>query len=339
MAETPVAWRTSEEVGRRRLVLGAVGFVATHAVAKRAWAQQRSGTRLIAFLDGGERPMWWAAFKRGMSDLGYVEGKTVRYEARFAHSDFSRLPALANEIVRLNPDVIVTAATEATQAAQQATERIPIVTGSGSDHVSRGFAKSLAHPGGNITGLTSQNPDLVGKRIELLREVLPDMTRLGVLWQSDSHGSSISFKELENRTQSTGISILNVGVRKRAEIGEALATAMREHANAVYVIGSPLTYDERDQIASFARKDKLPTIATSWDFAVSGMLMSYGVDFLDLYGRAAGYVDKILKGAKPGDLPIEQPTKFELALNRETARLLAIKFPPSLVLRADRAVG
>lgn len=339
MTQNPVTRRVSEEARRRQLLLGAVGFAASHALAHGASAQQRSGIRLIGFLDAGERPAWWAAFKRGMADLGYVEGKNIRYEARFAHSDFGRLPALAEEIVRLNPDAIVTAATEATQAARRATERIPIVTGSGSDHVSRGFAKSLARPGGNITGLTSQNPDLVGKRIELLRELLPDMTRLGVLWQSDSQGSSISFKELENRTQTVGMTIVNVGVRKRAEIADALATAALEHANAVYVIGSPLTYDERDQIASFARKDRLPAIGTSADFAMSGLLISYGVDFLDLYGRAAGYVDKILKGAKPGDLPIEQPTKFELAINKETARMLALKVSSSILLRADRVIG
>jgi putative ABC transport system substrate-binding protein len=196
----------------------------------------------------------------------------------------------------------------------------------------------LARPGGNITGLTSQNPDLVAKRVELLRELLPRMTRLAVLWQSNSPGSSISFKEAENRTQAVGIAMLNVGVRKRAAIADALATAAHEHADAVLVIGSPLTIDEREQIASLARKYKLPTMGSAADFIVSGLLLSYGVDFLDLFARAAGYVDKILKGTKPGDLPIEQPTKFEFAVNNETARLLGIKIPPSILLRADRVI-
>ena len=239
---------------------------------------------MIGFLDGGERPTWWTALKRGMSDLGYVEGKSIRYESRFARSDFERLPAFAEELVRLNSAVIVTAATEATQAAQQATERIPIVTGSGSDHVSRGFAKTLARPGGNITGLTSQNPDLVGKRVALLRELLPGVRQLAVLWQSNSHGSSLSFREAENQTQALGIAMLNIGVRKRAEIADALAAAARERANAVYVIGSPLTFDERNQIGSLARKYKLPAIGSSADFAMAGLLVSYGVDFLDLFG-------------------------------------------------------
>jgi putative ABC transport system substrate-binding protein len=282
--------------------------------------------------------MWWTAFKRGMSDLGYVGGKSIRYESRFGHSDFGRLPSLAEELVRLNPAVIVTAATEATQAAWQATERIPIVTGSGSDHVSSGFARTLARPGGNITGLTSLNPDLVGKRLDLLRELLPKMARIAVLWQSTSHSSALSFREVENRVQASGIDMVNMGVRKRADIVDALATATREHASAVFVIGSPLTYDERDQIASLARKSRMPAIGTSADFAVSGLLISYGVDFLDLFVRAAGYVDKILKGTKPGDLPIEQPTKFELALNNQTARELGIKFPSAILLRADRVI-
>ena len=338
MVEEPAAWRARREARRRQLLLGAVGFAASLALPQEASAQQRSAAPLIAFLDGGERPTWWAAFKRGMSNLGYAEGKSIRYESRFAHSDFGRLPALAEELVRLNPAAIVTAGTEATQAAQQATERVPIVTGSGSEHVSQGFAKTLAQPGGNVTGLTTQNPDLVGKRVGLLRELVPGMTRLAVLWQSNSQGSSLSFREVESRTQDMGIAILNVGVRKRTEIADALAAAAREHANAVLVIGSPLTFDERNEIASLARKYKLPAIGTSVDFAVSGLLMSYGVDFLDLFGRAAGYVDKILKGAKPGDLPIERPTKFELALNNETARLLDIKIPPSIRLRADRVI-
>jgi len=180
VAEGSAERRACEEARRRQLLLGAVAFAASHALPHGASAQQRPAP-LIAFLDAGERPTWWAAFKRGMSDLGYAEGKSVRYEARFAHSDFERLPALAAELVRMNPAAIVTAATEATQAAQQATERIPIVTGSGSEHVSTGFARTLAHPGGNVTGLTTQNPDLIGKRVDLLRELLPKMTQLAVL--------------------------------------------------------------------------------------------------------------------------------------------------------------
>lgn len=337
MAEGPTARLAREKARRRQLLLGAIGFGASHALPQEASAQQGFGTPLIGFLDAGERLTWWTAFRRGMSELGYAEGKSIRYESRFARSDFQRLPALAEELVRLNPAAIVTAATEATQAAQLATERIPIVTGSGADHVSSGFAKTLALPGGNITGLTSQNADLVGKRVELLRELLPGMRKLAVLWQSNSQGGSLSFREVENRTQALGIAIVNIGVRKRAEIADALAAAARD-ANAVLVIGGPLTFDERIQIASLARKYKLPAIGTASDFVVSGLLISYGVDFLDLFGRAAGYVDKILKGTKPGDLPIEQPTKFELVLNNETARMLSIKIPPSIRLRADLVI-
>ena len=339
MAEGPASRRGRHEARRRQLLLGAVGLTASHVLPQDASAQQRAGIPLIGLLDAGERLTWWSAFKRGMSDLDYVEGKSVRYESRFAHDDFGRLPGFAEELVRLSPAVIVTAATEATQAARQTTDRIPIVTASGSDHVSRGFARALARPGGNITGLMSLNVDLVGKRVDLLRELLPKLTRLAVLWQSNSQGSSLSFRELENLSQGLGIAMQNVGVQKRAEIADALATAAREHANAVYVIGSPLTVDERDQIASLARKYKLPTIGSSAEFAVSGFLVSYGVDFLDLFGRAALYVDKILKGTKPGDLPIERPTKFEFVLNNETARLLGIKIPQSILLRADRVIG
>ena len=338
MAEGPAARRAREEVRRRQLLLGAVGLAASHALPQAASAQQRPGTPLIGFLDGGERPTWWAAVRRGMSDLGYVEGKSIRYESRFAHSDAERLPALAAELIRLSPAVIVTAGTEATQAAQQASERIPIVTGSGSEHVSMGFARSLAHPGGNITGLTTQNPDLVGKRVDLLRELLPTMTQLAVLWQSSSHSSSLSFREVENRTQALGIAVLNVGVRKREEIADALATAAREHANALLVIGSVFTFDERDQIASLARGHKLPATGSSADYVMSGLLMSYGVDFLDLFARVAGYVDKILKGAKPGELPVQQPTKFELVINLKTAKALGVTVPQSLIQRADHVI-
>jgi len=338
MAEEPASRRGCHEERRRQLLLGAVGLTASHVLPPDVFAQ-RAGVPLIGLLDAGERLTWWGAFRRAMGDLGYIEGKSVRYEPRFAHDDFGRLPGLAEELVRLNPAVIVTASTEATQAAQQATDRIPIVTASGSDQVSRGFARDWARPEGNITGLTSLNVDLVGKRVDLLRELLPKMTRLAVLWQSNSQGSSLSFRELENLSQSLGIAMRNVGVQKRTQIADALAAAARDHANAVYVIGSPLTVDERDQIASLARMYKLPSMATTVDFAVSGLLISYGVDFVDLFKRAAGYVDKILKGAKPGDLPIERPTRLELALNNETAKLLGIKIPQSILLRADRVIG
>jgi putative ABC transport system substrate-binding protein len=304
-----------------------------------AGAQQRTAIPLVGLLDAGERLVWWDAFKRGMKDLGYVDGKNVRYEPRFAQSDFGRLSAYADELVRLGVSVIVTAATEATQAAQRATDRVPIVTGSGGDHVSKGFAKSLARPGGNITGLSSQNSDLVAKRLELLRELLPRMTRLAVLWQSNSIGSTVSFREIEIATRALGIVMQNIGVRKSSEFADAFAAAASEHANAVFVIGAPLTIDGREQIAALARQHRLPTMGSTTDFALAGLLASYGVDFSDLFRRAAHYVDKILKGARPGDLPIEQPTKFELAINKGTAKSLSIAIPQTLLLRADRIVG
>jgi putative ABC transport system substrate-binding protein len=330
--------RRIDKSERRRLLLGLGGFVASYSVPLYAHAQARTRVPLIGFLDAGERLTWWEAFKRGMSDLGYVEGKSVRYEMRFAHDEHSRLLAFANELVRLNPDAIVTASAEATDAAREVTNHIPIVTGSGSDPVSRGFAKSLAQPGGNVTGLTSVNSDLMAKRVELLRELLPKMKRLAVLWQSNSSGSSISFRELDTATRNLGLSLHNIGIRKREEIPDAFASAVREHASAVIVIGGPLTTDESVQIASLARKHQLPTMGSNFELIAAGGLMAYGVDFRYSFGRAAYYVDRILKGAKAGELPIEQPSRFELALNKGTAKLLGITIPEHLLLRADRII-
>ena len=319
---------------RRGFLLASSALLAAPLVLR---AQPGAKVPAIGLLDAGMRLSWWKSFRLQMSELGYQEGKTIRYEPRYARDQLARLPALANELARMQVAVIVTAATAATQAAKRATDRIPIVTATGADHVSMGFAASLARPGGNVTGLTTLGSDLTLKRLELLREVFPKLSRLAVLWQSDNPGSTTAFRDLEHATQEAKIVLRNVGVRTSDELPGAFAAAAKERAEAMFVIGGPLTIDEHAQIGALASKHRLPTMSTS-SLAFEDSLISLAVHTEDLFRRAAIFVDKILKGAKPGDLPIEQPTKFELAVNLKVARFLGVAIPQSVLIRADRAI-
>ncbi|HUN68231.1 MAG TPA: ABC transporter substrate-binding protein, partial [Burkholderiales bacterium] len=287
----------------------------------------------MGLLDAGKRLWWWKAFTQKMRELGYVEGKSVRYETRYGEGYLDRLSSLARDLVQRQVAVIVTAATAATQAAKDATSLIPIVSVTGAGHVSMGFAESLAKPGGNVTGLTSLSADLTFKRVELLRELFPRLSRLAVLWQTNNSGSTSTYRDLEHATELFKIKLQNVGIRKKEELPNALATAAKARAEAVYVISGPLTVDERVQIAALALQHHLPSIYSGSDAVEIGAFISYGVHYADLFVRAATYVDRILKGAKPGDLPIEQPTRFELVLNMKTAKALGITIPQSILLR------
>lgn len=319
---------------RRQALWGIAGL----CLAPGAYAQRGAKIPVVGLLDAGERTQWWAAFREQMTKLGYVEGKGVVYEARFARNQLSRLDALAQDLVRMKVGVIVTAATVATQAARRATEQIPIVTATGTDHVSLGFAASLARPGGNITGVASISSDLTAKRLELLREVLPKTSRLAVLWQSDSIGSMAAVRDLEHAAAAAKITLQNIGVRKSDELAAAFSSAGKGHADAIFVIGSPLTVDERSKIAELALRQKIPTMHTSAEFVEIGGLASYGPSYPDLFRRAAFYVDKILKGANPADLPIEQASKLEMVINRRTAKALGVAIPQDVMLRADRVI-
>jgi len=321
-------------MNRRDSLLALIALVTSPLAAK---AQSMGKVPIVGLLDAGARLSWWDEFRKQMVRLGYVEGKSVTYESRFARNHLERLDPLSQELVRLRPAVIVTAATVATQAARRATSQIPIVTATGVDHVSMGFATSLARPGGNVTGLTTINSDLTDKRFALLRELAPRMSRLAVVWQADNVGTAATIRDLERDARSYKIALQNLGVRGRDEIADAFQAAIRERADAIFVPPGPLMTDEHALVGELTRRHRIVVLAPV-EAVESGALVSYGVSLTDLFIRAATYVDKILKVAKPGDLPIEQPTKLELVINMKTAKALGITLPTSVLARADRVI-
>lgn len=323
---------------RRRALVGIAVLGVGLSTSLESRAQRPAKTPVIGLLDGGERLAWWTAFRQQMHELGYVDGKSVAYEGRFAKGKLEQLPSMAQELVRLEVALIVTSSSAAAQAASRATDKIPIVTASTADHVSIGLAASLARPGGNVTGVSSIASELTAKRLELLQEILPKMSRLAVLWQSDNLGSRTAVRDLERACRSAKVSLQNVGVKKAEEIAGAFSAATRERADAIFVILAPLTYGERQRIGELALKHNLPSMHGGAEFAAAGGLVSYGASYPDLFRRAAVYADKILKGAKPGELPIEEPTRFEMVLNLKTAKALNIRLPSAVLLRADRVI-
>jgi len=300
---------------RRQALLGVLGLSMGLLAAPELGAQPAARAPVIGLLDAGERLEWWAAFRQQLRELGYIDGQNVAFEARYAGGKPEQLPALARELVRRNVAVIVTSGTAAALDARRATVKIPIVMATGADHESLGFV-SLARPGGNVTGMSSISLALTGKRLELLREVLPKMSRLAVLWHADNIGSAPIIRELETAARSSRITLQNFGVRTANELAGAFSAATRERAEAVFVVAGPFTFPERQRIAELALKHRLPSMHGPSEYVEAGGLLSYAPSYADLFRRAAVYVDKILKGAKPGDLPIEQPTRFELVINR-----------------------
>jgi putative tryptophan/tyrosine transport system substrate-binding protein len=277
-------------------------------------------------------------FRDALHELGYVEGKNVQLEVRWGNGEFERLPALAAELVQLKVDVIVAAASPSVLAARKATSTIPIVMPVSSDPVGDGLVASLAHPGGNITGLSMMAPELGEKRLQLLRETFPDASRaVAVLWNPAYAGMRARFEEAKVAAPKLGLTVRSVEVRDTRELDVAFEAVVREHPEAL-VLSDPFTLSQRARIVEFAAEHRLPAIYESSDFVVVGGLMSFGPNISSLYRGAAVYVDKILKGAKPGELPIEQPTKFELVLNMKTAKALGISFPASVLLRADKLI-
>ena len=275
------------------------------------------------------------SLNEGLRDLGYVEGRNIVFEHRNADS-LERLPNLAAELVRLRVDVIVTGSTPLAMIAKRATETIPIVMVAALDPRGAGLIANLARPGGNITGLTADaSPEIIGKNLSLLTEVVPKLARVGVLRQA-AYGSA-AFAELETAARRRGVTLHVAEVHSLDELEGAFATLIGKEVGAVMVFGS-LFYQRRQQVAHLALTHRLPAIHVLRDFAQAGLLMTYGVNLLDLYRRAASYVAKILGGAKPDDLPVEQPTKFELVINLKTAKALGVTIPPSLLLRADETI-
>jgi len=278
------------------------------------------------------------AFRRGLRELGYAEGRNLTIEFRWADGHADRLPALAAELVKLKVDMIVTQGTEATVAAHRATTTIPIVFAVASDPIGSGVVRSLARPGGNVTGFTDIASEVAGKRLELLREAAPGVRRIAVLWNPANASSGPQMKGSETAGRTLGLSLRSIEVRDANQLDSAFATAIQDRAGAVMALADAALLGRRDQIAQLAAKNRLACIAWTAEFAKSGCLMSYGPDIVEMHQRAATYVDKILKGAKPADLPVEQPTKFELVINLKTAKALGLTIPQSLLGRADQVI-
>lgn len=277
------------------------------------------------------------ALREGLSDLGYVEGKNLRIDYKFAQSR-DHLPAMAEDLVRQRVDVILAGGSEGIVAAQKATKTIPIVMTNSGDAVREGFAASFARPGGNITGLTQLSPELAGKRLEIAREMLPGLARIGVLWHPLHPNTPITFKETSAAAQRLGLQVVSIEVKDAAEFGAALASLGRERVHAVAVLRDPFMVRNRTMLAESTIKLRIPTIHETSDFLQAGGLMYYGPDFAELFRRSASYVDKLVRGAKAADLPIGRPTKFELGLNLKTAAAIDLRIPSSVQTRADKII-
>ncbi len=279
------------------------------------------------------------AFRQGLRELGYVEGKNIIIEWRYAEGKLDRLPALAAELVRLNVDVIVTAGPPDTRAAKQATGTIPTVMTQDADPVGSGFVASLARPGGNITGLSTLAPELSGKRLELLKEIVPKLSRVAVFGTSTQPGNAQSLKEVELVAKAFGVKLQYLDVLSPKDIEPAFRAATKGRADAVLMLlPGRVAADHQTEIAELAAKNRLPAMYHRADFVEAGGLMTYGVNIEDLDRRAATYVDKILKGAKPADLPVEQPRKFELIINLKAAKQIGLTILPNVLARGDRVV-
>ena len=324
---------------KRRQVLSGMAACGLSLLGGRGLsAQPGTRTPVIGLLDGGERPEWWDAFRQQLRELGYVEGRSLTFEQRYAKGVPEALPDLAKDLVRLNVAVIVTSATSAAVAAQRATRKIPIVMASGGDQVSRGLAASLARPGGNVTGVASLTADLMGKRFELLREVVPKTSRVGALWHSDNTASMASVRELDGTAARARVAFQSFPIREGEDLTKAFSSMTRERVDAIVVVNGPEVYGLRKRIVELALKHRIPAIYGSGEYAEAGGLLAYGPSYPELFRRAAIYVDKILRGANPGDLPIEQPTTFELVINANAVRALGVAIPPSLLSRANRVI-
>jgi len=311
-----------------------------------AQAQQAGKVARIGYLVTGSResPETRASFdtfRQGLREHGYVVGQNILIEYRAADGRIERLPALAAELARLKVDLIVAVATPGARASQQATTTIPIVGVAMGDPVRDGLVASLARPGANVTGSTFLGPELVPKRLELFKEALPSILRVAVLWHPGAFGERTMgdmLKASEATSRTLGVRLQLAEVRGSDDLDRAFSTMIKERADALFVLPSTMLFNERRRIVVLAAKYRLPSMFNAREFVELGGLMGYGASILDLNRRAAIYVDKILQGAKPGDLPVEQPTKFELVINLKTAKALGLTIPPSLLQRADQVI-
>jgi putative tryptophan/tyrosine transport system substrate-binding protein len=323
---------------RRREFISLLGSAAV-AWPLAARAQQAGSLPTIGFF-GSTTPSSWSnwvpAFVQRLRELGWIEGRTVAIEYRWAEGNPERFTEIAAEFVRLKADVIVTAGAEPVVALKQATAVIPIVFGAAADPVGSGLVGSLRRPGGNVTGLSVQAPDLAGKRLELLREVVPPLRRFAIVANVGSTGASLEMREVRALAGKLGLEAAALEIRRAEDIAPAFQ-ALKE-AEALYVCGDPLVSANRVRIVTFALAARLPTMYDHRGHVEAGGLMCYGPNFPELWRRVAEFVDKILRGAKPADIPVEQPTKFELIVNLTTAKALGLTIPESFLLRADEVV-
>jgi len=318
-------------IGRRQFLIGAGAFV---AAPLGVLAQQVRKIPRIGVLTGAvaENAPNAEAFRQRLRELGYVEGRNIAIEWRWAGGDLSRLPGLVQELVNLEVDLIVANSNAPIRAAQRATKTIPIVM------VYPGDAVALGRPGGNITGLTAQAPDLDGKRLQLLKEVVPGLSRVAVLWDSNQPGGQQRIKDMEPAALTLGLQPQFVEAKSAGEIEGAFVAITRKRAGAVVYSLSPMQFAHRARIAEHAQKIRLPTICGAREYVEAGCLIGYSASWTDLWRRAVYFVDRILKGAKPADLPVEQPTKFDLVINLKTAKALGLTIPQSMLARADEVI-
>lgn len=304
-------------------------------------AQKPGRMPIIGLMITTDASIWaprTTAFVQRLRQLGWIEGQTVAIEYRWAEGRYDRFAEIAAEFVRLKVDVIVTAATAPVIAAKQATSIIPIVFAVSGDPVGSNLVASLARPGGNVTGLSLQQAELGSKRLELLREIVPDLRRLAIIANVSSPMIVLEVQEVESKARSLALEVVALKIDGPDDISRAFETANQAKADALYVCSDPLTGTNRNRIYAAAQSARLPSVSSEKDHIEAGALVSYGPNFPDLFRRAAEYVDKILRGAKPGDLPVEQPTKFDLVINLRIARVLGLTVPPTLLARADEVI-
>jgi len=325
-------------IDRRTFLFAAAGGL---LAARLAVAGQPTGKIYrIGFLSpsASADPSILDAFREGLRELGYVEGRNIAIASRWAEGKYDRLPGLAAQLVDLKVDIIVATAVPAIRAAKEATRTIPIIMAVVVDPMATGLVASLALPGENITGLSSIAPEVTGKQLEMLKEVVPKASLVAVLWNPANAGNAPQVRQAQNAARALGVRLQPLEARGPSEIDSAFATMTSEQAGAVIVLVDAMFLDHRTQIADLAARRRLPAVYGLSDHAEAGGLMAYGPNRLAIVRRAATYVDKILKGAKPGDLPIEQPTRFALVINPKTAKALGLTIPPSLLQRADQVI-
>lgn len=313
-----------------------LGILVAPLVADAQQAGKVARIGLLSPFSASDTASWHQAFRQGLRGLGWVEGKNIAIEYRYADGRTDRLPDLAADLVRLKVDIIVAAVSTDALAVQKASRAIPIVVASMGDP--SGLVESLARPGGNITGLSQMALELVGKRLELLKDIVPKLSRVAVLWNPLGQASTLSWKEIQLPAQKLGVQLHSLEVRSPNHLVKAFEDASKARAGALAITPNPVFGGNLKRIADLAAKSRLPSIFHLREFADAGGLMAYGPDRSDMFRRTATYVDKILKGAKPADLPVEQPTKFELVINAKTAKALGLTIPQAVLIRADQVI-